>query len=448
MIDGVNLRIRGRAQQRLRSHRLLEWKSEGLNMAGVEAFAAKWEGFTFTGDATRCTKMRGSFHKSHQGGTNWQDFTREQFAAEVQRVCLALGLHDAELPLSSVEVGVNIVPPIPTPDALRCIVLHGKAHSRPMNEGAGITIEHIRYKFKIYDKVRDTRDKARHVRDHNKARLHALHDELLRAEVRARASVFKPMGIRTLADLLTPQAWAELSRWVVERFDELLIVEPGIPTDGLKASERELLARAGDANYWTKGPPDGLSRWQRCRKRKELDAITARHDPPGLKATLRASIVAKLEELVGNLGCNVRRDGVPEHPSCTSATFVAMGDTLAAPLQKGPPATFVLSMVKATNVAEQGARDPCSEVRHDAPAQPARRCLACGRDISAQDPRSRVCSERIHGKAGKACRNKLSNRSLTLRRMAERGGLLFDERPFVAVATSNPPQPIHVNAAP
>ncbi len=98
--------------------------------------------------------MRGSFHKEYHGGENWQDFTRTQFATAVQQVCIALGLHPANLYLSNLEVGVNIVPPLRTADVLGSIVLHRTQPPTPMREGVGIEIMHTAYRFKIYDKAR------------------------------------------------------------------------------------------------------------------------------------------------------------------------------------------------------------------------------------------------------------------------------------------------------
>ena len=319
MIDGVNVPIPARAQQRLRHHHLLNWKSQGPNKVDEEGWDARWEGFIFTGGTERCTMMRGSFHKSSQGGTNWQNFTREQFTAEVERVCLALGLHDAELLLhgGSVEVGVNVEPSMPVADLLPCIVMQdawrtekGKAPGIPqrMREGTGITIDRTRYGYKIYDKVEDTRDKSGRIRDMAKARLWEIPDSVLRFEVVLQARELKRYGILSVADLCTQQAWEALSRYLMAKLDELLIVEPGlsarVSTEGLKPKEREVLARAHDAGYWM-----GLSRDQRGRRRKMLALLTEQHCPNGLRATLRRSIVEKLAELT---------DQIP-------ATLVAMG---------------------------------------------------------------------------------------------------------------------------
>ncbi|MBS0537098.1 MAG: hypothetical protein JSR72_23835 [Proteobacteria bacterium] len=427
MIDGVKLRIYPDAQRRMREHALLagRWRSRGEGKAGEQRHAAKWSGWTFTGDATRCWEVRGSFHKVHHGGTNWQDYTFTQFRDTVAALCDAFGLHDAGLTLATLEVGANIIPPIPTAAVLRSIVLHKDATPVPMQKGEGIQIVHAAYRFKIYDK-------AAQYREH-------VNGELLRFELKAnKMRTLARCKVQTVADLLDPVAWTRLRAFLLAKFAELLIVEPDMPTEGLRPAQRDLVANAAVPSNW-----QALNRWTRSRRRKEYTALVQRIQPNGLKPTLRELIAAKLSELNN---CNVCTKGTAGTPCPECATFAPRGHHPAKAPRKGQSATFAPLAIRGANVAPTVPVP--GEVAHpsEVPSEGVRRCLACGRDISDQDPRSRVCSERIHGKAGKACRNKLSNRSLTLRRMKVRGLLLFDEQPFVAVATSNPPQHVGVGA--
>ena len=104
MIDGTKLRLPDCTQQRVRSHHLLagRWRSRGQGKAGHERFTATWNGWTFTGDATRCWEIRGSFHKAHHLATNWQDYTFTQFLETVAALCDAFGLHPSGLIIAGV----------------------------------------------------------------------------------------------------------------------------------------------------------------------------------------------------------------------------------------------------------------------------------------------------------------------------------------------------------
>jgi hypothetical protein len=209
----------------------------------------------------------------------------------------------------------------------------------------------------------------------------------------------------TLSDLLEPAIWIALQGYLLARFDELLIVEPDVHAEGLRPLERELLARASDPNYWV-----GLTKGQRSEKRATLTRIYTRSASPNLKATLRALIASKLHEL-NNVPEQFAEDG--------PRTFAPTGNDLPGTPSAGPERTFALHVIKGAKVRFEGS------------GEEVRRCPVCGRDITQQDARSRVCSERLYGKAGKRCRNTLSNRTLSLQRMAVRSAPLFDERPYI-----------------
>jgi hypothetical protein len=385
--------------------------ANGTDRLGRPRYVARWGAFTFHGDETRCKSMRGSFHKHHHGGTNWQDFTFLQFAAVVETVCIALGLHPANMRLANVEVGVNIVPPLATAEVLRAIALHRTTAPTPMRQGHGIVIQHAEYRFKIYDKALQY-DRPGH---------------LLRFEIAFRKMrTLERFKVRTLADLLDPAKWEALKGYVLARFDELLIVEPGLHPEGLRPAAVELLANAGNANYWA-----GLDKRRRSEKRKALNVIYTRHAPHGLKATLRASIAAKLEELNDGPTPDLFPDGDSMATTATPRTFSPTVIEPTDPPAKGQNRTFSLLALRGEKVRVQG-----TEVEQ---GKEARRCLTCGRDISDQDARSKYCSEQIKGQDGKSCRNRGSNFMRTLRIMEQRAPLLFDHTPYLR-ATLGPPQ--------
>lgn len=444
MYDGTKLRIHPDAQRRLRTHALLagRWRSRGHGKAVNERHTAKWNGWTFTGDATRCWEIRGSFHKAHHGGTNWQDYTFVQFCGTVAALRDAFGLHDAGLTLAGLEVGVNIVPPIPTAEVLRSIVLHKNAHPVAMMKGHGIEIVHAGYRFKVYNKAAQY---PQHVTG-----------ELLRVEVKVnKMRTLAGCEVRSVADLLDPAAWTRLRAFLLSKFNELLIVEPHMPTDALRPAQRDLVAKAAAPSYW-----QAMDKRRRSERRRTLRDLFTRYASPNLKATIQGLIAAKLAELNdGPTTPDLCTKGTTTDPPPRTRTFAPRGQGHPATPSEGQNRTFAPLAIRGAKVrgtpSEEGSElGPCSTpssttpennpaeghgVAEGTPSEVAggrgldgvRRCLACGRDISDQDPRSRVCSERIYGKAGKACRNKLSNRTLSLQRMAVRGGFLFDDAPYI-----------------
>lgn len=403
MLDGTKIRIQGPAQRTVR-HRpglAFEVGRDGLHRA-------RWEGWTFEGDATRCWEINGSFHKAHHGGTNWQDFTHPQFVATVRSLCDITGLHPASLHLAGLEVGVNITPPCPTNDLLSCIALHRTSTPDRMEGSArGITIMHGKrgrnYRFKVYDK----------------AHQYGLPFELMRYEIAARQMrILRPCGVRTIADLLEPSTCSRLGAFLLARFDELLIVEPHMHTDALRPAQRDLLDKASAPGYW-----QGMPRQRRSERRKALHILFSRHASPNLKALLRASIEDKLDELIADA-------------KTTTPDIIAGGLDMANPDK-------CATWVKGENVTGNAIGDTSAEVGIMAPQQTVRRCRTCGADIGHQHPGSLYCSEERNGRLGKSCRNRGSNFTRTLRVLEGRGPLLFDHTSFIRASLGTPTRRIN-----
>lgn len=394
MIDGVKIRIQGRARERLRGNELIQWRPNGTSKEGRPKFRGTWAGFIFVGNDRECWEFRGSFHKYHEGGKNVGDFMLSQFVRTVNEVCERLRLHPGSVNVRNVETGVNVVPPVSTRDVLAQIIMHKGARPSQMKDakpGHGITVDHTTFRFKVYDKA-----------DQNN-----LDGDLLRFEVAdskmatMKREIWPDRSERrtvTLADLLDPSVWQALNTLALRRFDELLILEPDVNTEGLSEMDRALLTNAIRPDYW-----QGLKSSTRCDHRRRLDQLVAERGTSHLKAELRKRIANKFTAAI-DIGART---------NCPTVEPMAMTppDT--------PDRTSCPLVIKGQNVrGEEGKVE-------------VRRCPVCGRDITHQDPRSQVCSERLYGKEGKRCRNALSNRSLTLRRMAVRSVPLFDERPFI-----------------
>lgn len=402
MLDGLKLRIQGRTRERLRENEVIQWRPNGTSKDGRPKFRGTWEGFTFAGNDRACWEFRGSFHKYHEGGTNYGDFTHSQFVCTVNEVCDRLRLHPASVIVCNVETGVNVFPSIPTREVLARIIMHKGARPAQMKDAApghGITIDHTAFKFKIYDKAAqndiDPEELRFEVADHKMAAVKAA----IWPNPKDRQTV-------TLADLLDPAVWFALHTLALRRFDELLILEPEVNIEGLSKKDCDLLNNAMRPDYW-----EGLKRSTRCDQRRKLDRIIMERGTSHLKANLRQLIVDKFTAAI-------ERDARTFCPRVEKAELVP-----ASPTNR----TSCLLVIKGQNV------------RCDLSGEKVRKCPVCGRDITHQDVRSRVCSERLYGKEGKRCRNALSNprnnhlRSITRQ---ERYPLLFDQSPFIRPLTT------------
>lgn len=279
MVDGVKIRIHGPAMERIRNHPLLTFtESERPGL-----YTATHGAFTFTGNSRVAWLFSGSIHVHHQGA-NWQDFSRAAFCEAVDRLCHDLGLHDAQLTVEGLEFGVNIVPPVASSLILDNVRSHRTALARRMGggEAEGVVIRHGKdgrnYRWKIYDK-------AHH---------YGLNGECLRVEIAQRQMVVirKRCGVRTMADLRSPEVWADLGALLLERFDELHITEPYLNPEGLRPPQLAIVHLAEQPAKWV-----AQTNAARCRKAKALEGIYARYASPRIRPSMRESIEAKLREL-------------------------------------------------------------------------------------------------------------------------------------------------------
>ena len=92
MVDFVKIRLRGRRyrhyRRSLRSHPLLAWRPAVYAIDRPPQgciVVAEWSCLKFYGSESELLEIRGSFHKSHQQGSNWQDFTYWLFRFRLKR---------------------------------------------------------------------------------------------------------------------------------------------------------------------------------------------------------------------------------------------------------------------------------------------------------------------------------------------------------------------------
>ena len=275
MIDGVKICVPLAGQALLRGSDRIRWVQNGFFPDGKPKYWGTWKGWNFVGDAKHCTGIRGSFHKYVQDGSNWCDFGLKELTTAVQDFCLELLLHDAQLILQNVEIGVNIQPSTDTTEVLRSFV-HHKLKAPSWND-YGVEFRHDGYLLKIYDK----------------AKQYDLPEPLLRFEVKVtNMRELKALGIKTVADLLDPQKWQGIEQFLLKKFDDMLIAERVAIPAHYSAKDRETLQYATSLSYWA-----DMTTYTRSRKRARLNTLYARLPGCDLRERLRDSIQKKVREL-------------------------------------------------------------------------------------------------------------------------------------------------------
>lgn len=293
-------------------------------------------------------EIKGSFHKSHEGETNFKDFTFLEFQSAVKKLCDCLNIPPTELNIHLFEIGVNISPPIETKFLIEGIKsVSGKKFERETYNGNGLLFrfDFSQFQIKIYDKGFQFMQPG----------------QILRVELKVKKMAYinnKEANITTLQDLLTGN-WNEyFGELLFKQWDKVIICPEGIINPELikNPRTRKNFLNGLNPDYWTNLPKKAYRRQFEAFKTifQQMAAID-------IYSNTRALIREKWEHLS-------KPQKVENYP-----------------------------YVYGNNIP------------FDKHQQEQRFCQTCGRDITNQKRGSKFCSETIHGPEVKKCRNIESN---------------------------------------
>ncbi|MBA4744869.1 MAG: hypothetical protein H2058_06400 [Muricauda sp.] len=190
--------------------------------------------------------IRGSLHKYHNMDVlgeehNHNDFSFCQAKEAIENLCNKFYLNPNETKITNLEFGMNVSlgydPEIFINDNL---LMYGfNAHTRHENfKGKGDYKEFKKYSysFKLY----------------NKSKQFGLDDHILRIEVKITDKrKLNSLGIENLSDLMVKEAYYGLFAFLLEQFDELMIVDSNELKKGLKTPEnKEWVQAYYNPNHW------------------------------------------------------------------------------------------------------------------------------------------------------------------------------------------------------
>lgn len=293
-------------------------------------------------------EIKGSFHKSHEGETNFKDFTFLEFRSAVKQLCDCLNIPPTELNIHLFEIGVNISPPIETKFLIEGIKsVSGKKFERETYNGNGLLFrfDFSQYQIKIYDKGFQFIQPG----------------QILRFELKVKKMAYintKEANITTLQDLLTGN-WNEyFGELLLKQWDKVIICPEGIINPELITNPRtrKNFLNGLNPDYWTNIPEKAYR-----RQIKAFKTIFQQMATIDIYSNTRALIREKWEHLS-------KPQKVENYP-----------------------------YVYGNNIP------------FDKHQTEKRFCQTCGRDITNQKRGSKFCSETIHGPEVKKCRNIESN---------------------------------------
>lgn len=323
-------------------------------------------------------KIKGSFHKHAQTDTNYGNYTLTDFKRTASELSELLQINPVSMRLRCFEMGINVCPAHNADDVLNAIICHrGNEYEKRTYNGNGYLKRFVntQYEIKIY----------------NKSKQYNLPDNILRYEIKVMKMDFVnkklQYPINTVLDLLNPEITEELTNILINSVDSLYMFDYRINTKQIKSNrDKHTLIECSNPAFWElyrkTHTPEGYK-----KKVKRFRELVRKYSPDDLQTELKMLIVNQLRNL----------QTVTQNYHYTQTATVT---------QNYP---YI--------------------VGNNSKLYP-KCCLTCGRDISNQKTNSKYCSEKLHGKEVKKCRNKVSNFILRETRMYN-GPLLFDVNQYL-----------------
>ncbi len=242
MIDFVKVQI-NLASANILDNDLLDLKSEVSNKTGEVITSRKIANFRnlkFTVINDQHCYISGSLHKYWHDGINYDSFSINEIVNAINDLRDRFNIDLSQAELRNLEVGVNLRElPVPTGSFIRSVIIHkGEPFNRIKNlhrKSIGIEVYHQRYGIKIYDKGRQ----------------YSLPYPVLRFEIKfSKMHDLNALGIYNLFDLCDPENYKHLKKYVLDKFNEILLIEPQLQKKKLKPVEERNLPNYTNPKYW------------------------------------------------------------------------------------------------------------------------------------------------------------------------------------------------------
>lgn len=300
------------------------------------------------------TTIKGSLHKFAKGN-NYTDFTLSEIKHAIAELCELVGIAPRQCKNRGFEFGVNVITDLPPWAAVIPNILTHNDRPFELREfnGEGYLINFYYpnyYHIKVYDKSLQ----------------YGLGSNILRFEIHAEKMAYfktKGLAIENLSDLLNTSIYCSLKDIALKTFDSLIFTDDRIQLNMLTDVERRRFNEFSNPRYWSLPT---ANRTQRQRAKIQFNDLRIKYAPDDMKNNLRDLIESKWESLI--------QSSVTISPYLTNTGLLQFH-------------TYINEDI----------------------VTPQRSCLTCGRDISKQRPGSMYCSEALHGREVKKCRNIVSN---------------------------------------
>lgn len=335
--------------------------------------------------------VTGSLHRFHNAGRDNADlFGFQALCATIDTLRTQYKINPATASISRLEIGINI-PLDYAPEIIikSAICYKGRNFAELLDSHSRRKIGRIwelsAYSVKLYDKG----------------------NNILRFEISYyHTGEIAAAGVRYLQDLTAPENYACLYSQLLAALNGFIFYDFKFKPGGLTPAARRDWLQYCNPYYW-----QNLSKHARTKAIRRYWEKVAKYGAVNWRNFLVKKATLTYYDLTR---CKPEKRlpfpgfAIPIQAQKT-ATFSELG-LIGEKVATSNGSGYLLKE------AETASRIAVLTARHTT----AQFCVCCGRDISDQKRGSRFCSERLYGPIARRCRNKDSNRRLTLKRQIER----------------------------
>lgn len=337
--------------------------------------------------------LNGSLHKYHNRGIHNADrFTFTDLQKSIGSLCDITAIAPDRFNLHGIEIGLNISLPFAPQRILKNLVSYGNRPFDQMDKKSretGLQCNLQGYKLKIYDKGKQSRKGG----------------NVLRFEVAIKKmATLKKYGIATLEDLNDPDKVAALLELLYTAHDKIIWTDTAANLNPLTHREQKKWLAYSNPKTW-----ECMDKRRRFDNLKQWKNLLSKY---GKCYNLKTAISDEWKRLF-NGQCSQPNHEMKAGKNRTFYPLVYTGKKSCFSITD----LYPIHPFKETDLKEKKAQKKLEK----SPIQKSRFCKSCGSDISNQSAQSKFCSSKYVGKKkARQCRNKDSNKRLSIKRKINR----------------------------
>lgn len=218
MIDHIKVKVINQDPEVFLNNPKLDFKEmvSANTVDNSKNLLAEYKGMKFIIYVSGTIMVQGSLNKFLNDGThNQHDLYRLELTAAIRKLLQFMKVSDRNCTLVNLEVGANVIPPIPAKELLNYLILHLRKE----------------FKFDEANKVPCKQASFREylINAYDKSKVYNLPHELFRFEMQFITSrKIKNLGIANISDLMEPEKLERLANCLLETWQGMLIYEPSV----------------------------------------------------------------------------------------------------------------------------------------------------------------------------------------------------------------------------